>query len=100
MWGVIIILALLIPLIAVVLDSAPARALAARFERELRTSADASDERIAALEAEVERLSGEVERLSEESSFLHRLLEGRHAEPGQLPGDTGGAALPPGERRE
>ncbi len=86
MWGFIIILALLIPLIAVVLDSQLGRALAARLERD--RVGGASDERLAALESEVDRLSREVRRLEEQTEFLHRLLENKPAQ---------GGALTPGE---
>ena len=86
MWGFIIILALLIPLIAVVLDSQLGRALAARLERD--RVGGASDERLAALESEVDRLSREVRRLEEQTEFLHRLLENKPAQRGALtPGE-------------
>jgi hypothetical protein len=88
MWWTVVVLALLIPLIAVVLDSQLGRALAARLERDRPASDDGMTQRIAQLEAEVERLSGEVLRLEEETSFLHRLLE-------QKP--TTRVQLPPGE---
>lgn len=87
MWGFIVILALLIPLIAVILDSQLGRALAARLERD--RVGGASDERIAALEGEVERLSRDVRRLEEQAEFLHRLLENKPAKGGALaPGDA------------
>lgn len=71
------VLVLLIPLLAVVLDSQLGRALARRVERGGRRLDEAVVERIAALEAEVERLNGEVHRLREANEFLHRLLEGK-----------------------
>lgn len=80
----ILVLVVLIPILAIVLDSQVGRALASRLEgRGLPGGADASAERIAWLENEVDRLSGEVERLDEESRFLHRLLEER--QPGDEP---------------
>lgn len=106
MWTLIIIIALLIPLIAVVLDSAPARAIAARMEREHPEELSRVDHRIAALESEVERLTGEVERLSEEGAFLHRLLEPRKPDAAGGAGDPDardvpveGAAPPPASER-
>jgi uncharacterized protein YlxW (UPF0749 family) len=82
----VLLVALLIPLVAVVLDSQVGRALAARLEG--RQGGDSlSDRRLAALESEVDRLGREVERLEEESTFLHRLLEEKRAP----------EALPPGE---
>lgn len=84
MIAIIIILALLIPLVAVVLDSQLGRALAARLEREGGGTA-ASRERIAALESEVERLGTKLQRLEEQGDFLHRLLEERPAAERTLP---------------
>lgn len=86
----ILILVVLIPLLAIVLDSQVGRALASRLERRgLDAPSDLTAERIAFLESEVERLSNEVMRLDEESQFVHKLLtERRGAE---------GAALPPGD---
>ncbi|HEU5208491.1 MAG TPA: hypothetical protein VFU06_03685 [Longimicrobiales bacterium] len=73
---VVLLVALMIPLTAVILDSQVGRALAARLERDRELGGgDASGRRLSALEAEVERLGREVERLDEESTFLHRLLE-------------------------
>lgn len=86
----ILVLVVLIPLLAIVLDSQVGRALASRLERRSMSGApDLTAERIAFLEGEVERLTGEISRLDEESQFLHKLLEERHPDPG--------AALPPGD---
>lgn len=83
----IVVLVVLIPLLAIVLDSQVGRALASRLERRgLDGSGDHSAERIAYLETEVERLSSEVMRLDEEGQFVHRLLtEGQDAEGSSLP---------------
>ena len=75
MWSLIIILVLLIPLAAVVLDSRLGQALARRVE-----GGAPDDARLRALEVEVDRLSAEVERIQEESEFLTRLLEERTRE--------------------
>ncbi|MEN8374429.1 MAG: hypothetical protein ABFS34_03180 [Gemmatimonadota bacterium] len=83
----ILLIALLIPLLAVVLDSPPARALASRLEREGGDGPDAGP-RVAALEAEVQRLADEVRRLEEETDFLHRLLEERPPPPHLPAGDS------------
>jgi len=73
---IVLLVALMIPLTAVVLDSQVGRALAARLERDRELGGgDAANRRLSALETEVERLSGEVQRLDEESTFLHRLLD-------------------------
>ena len=89
MWQIILFLALLIPILAIVLDSQVGRALASRLEtRSLEQPDDLMAERIGYLEGEVERLSEELGRLDEESRFLQQLLDER-------PGGAG--ALPPGE---
>lgn len=83
---IVLLVALMIPLAAVILDSQVGRALAARLEgREL---AGAQATRLTVLESEVDRLSKELSRLEEESEFLHRLLEERSA---------GESLLPPGD---
>jgi hypothetical protein len=86
---IVLLVALLIPLAAVILDSQVGRALAARLERG-HGSDTLADRRLAALEGEVDRLSRELQRLDDESEFLHRLLEEKRA-----PG-----ALPPGDRTD
>jgi hypothetical protein len=90
-WQIIFILVLLIPIMAIVLDSQLGRALAGRLER--RSLSDPDDvvaKRIAYLEGELERLSGDVSRLDEESQFLHKLLAERPPT----------EALPPGESED
>ena len=78
MLWLIFILILLIPILAIVLDSQIGRALAARLEqRSLGGSGDVMVERLAYLEGEVDRLGSEVARLEEESRFLHKLLTER-----------------------
>lgn len=83
----VILIALLIPLVAVVLDSQVVRALASRIENQGRI--DAADpallRRVNHLETELDRLNGEVQRLEEETTFLHRLLENKPAPTPELP---------------
>jgi len=81
---IVLLVALMIPLTAVVLDSQVGRALAARMERERQLGEPGSNDRLTALESEVDRLGRELQRLDEESAFLHRLLESK-APPEQLP---------------
>lgn len=89
MWQIILFLVLLIPILAIVLDSQVGRALASRLEsRSLGQPDDLTGQRLGYLEGEVERLSQELARLEEESQFLHQLLDER-------PGGKG--ALPPGD---
>jgi hypothetical protein len=81
---VVLLVALMIPLTAVILDSQVGRALAARLEgnKEVGTGLTA---RLAALEGEVDRLAREVQRMDEENAFLQRLLEDRPSTEGLLP---------------
>lgn len=89
MLSVILLVVVLIPLMAIILDSQVGRAMASRLERRgLDGPPDLMAERMAFLEGEIERLSAEVARLDEESQFLHKLLAERKPDPG--------AALPPG----
>lgn len=83
MWSVFLILVLLIPLAAVILDSRLGRALASRVE-----GGGPDNARLAALETEVERLSKELQRLQEQTEFVTRLLEERTEGPA-------GRSLPP-----
>ncbi|MDH3272139.1 MAG: hypothetical protein OEN56_12445 [Gemmatimonadota bacterium] len=79
----ILVLVVLIPLLAIVLDSQVGRAFASRLERRgLDSPTDVTAERIAYLEGEVERLSSEVIRLDEESQFVHRLLTDKTSDRG------------------
>ena len=89
MIGLIFILVLLIPILAIVLDSPVGRALAAKMEgRGLSSGADkVISERLSYLEGEVERLTTEVRRLEEESQFLNNLLTDRPASQVLPPGD-------------
>lgn len=83
---IVVIIALMIPLIAVLLDSQLGRALASRLEPGRQAGLDdASGRRIAQLESELERLNGEVLRLDEETAFLHKLLENKPTTQHELP---------------
>lgn len=86
MGWIILILALMIPLIAVVLDSHLGRALADYVTKRSGTAIEpASAQRLTALETEVERLNSEILRLEEETTFLHQLLESKPRTKGELP---------------
>jgi hypothetical protein len=85
---IVLLVALMIPLTAVILDSQVGRAIAARLERGRSELDDGTLRRLGTLEGEVERLTREVERLDEASAFLQRLLEQKP------PGDQD--RLPPG----
>ncbi|MHB1194794.1 MAG: hypothetical protein ACYC6F_17345 [Longimicrobiales bacterium] len=89
MLSLILLVVVLIPLMAILLDSQVGRAMASRLERRGPDGPpDLTAERVAFLEGEIERLTSEVSRLDEESQFLHKLLAERRSDPG--------AALPPG----
>lgn len=85
---IVLLVALMIPLTAVILDSQVGRALAARLEKERDLGDAGGHRRLTALEAEVERLAREVQRLEEESTFLHRLLEDKTPPERLPPGDS------------
>lgn len=87
-WLLVVVLALTIPILAIVLDSRVGSALADRI-----SSGDAEapdrERRLETLEAEVRYLSESVESLREETEFVRSLVEGRGedaGEDGPLPG--------------
>jgi hypothetical protein len=88
----VFLLVLLIPILAIVLDSPVGRALAGRLEgKGLPSGADqVTGERLSYLEGEVERLTTEVRKLEDESQFLNQLLTDRPAS----------RVLPPGDERD
>lgn len=73
-WALVVIVVLLIPILAIVLDSQIGNALADRLSG--GATRGELDERIEALESEVRYLSATVEELREESRFLRALVEG------------------------
>ena len=85
-WAVIIGLVLMIPILAIVLDSSVGQALANRIARgdEGRDSPEI-DSRVQDLEAEVKYLGETLESLREETEFVRRLIEGSDGdEPSRL----------------
>ena len=76
-WAIIIGLVLLIPILAIVLDSSVGQALANRIARgeEDGTPPEISN-RVDELEAEVKYLTESMESLREETEFVRRLIEG------------------------
>lgn len=80
----VVLVALLIPILAIVLDSPVFHKLADR-----RNPGDTQElaQRLATLEDEVDDLNAVVRQLKEETQFLQRLLED--------PGDQPPAQLPP-----
>ncbi|HSG80805.1 MAG TPA: hypothetical protein VLC48_01040 [Gemmatimonadota bacterium] len=84
--GVVVLLLMMIPLTAIVLDSEVGRALARRLGSGT-TDAEAQA-KLQELEKEVQYLSETVQSLQEESRFVRQLLEK----------PKGQEALPPGEK--
>jgi hypothetical protein len=83
--GVVVLLLMMIPLTAIVLDSEVGRALARRLGADGSTGQ--GEARLKRLEDEVKYLSESVESLQEESRFIRQLLEKPKEQ----------EALPPGE---
>lgn len=85
--AIIILVALLIPIMAVVLDSPIGRALGRRLEGPT-TAPPAVGEltrKVEALEAEVEEVNRALQALQEESAFLQRLLADPSSRPNLPP---------------
>jgi uncharacterized SAM-binding protein YcdF (DUF218 family) len=75
--ALILIVALLIPIIGIVVDSPIGRALARRLEGPQQASPALSElaQKVELLEAEVDDLARSVQTLQDENAFLQRLLE-------------------------
>ncbi len=83
--GVVVLLVLMIPLTAIVLDSEVGRALARRLGA--GEGGAEGEARLRRLEEEVKYLSESVESLQDETGFIRKLLEKRKPQ----------ESLPPGE---
>jgi len=83
----VVVLILLIPLLAIVIDSQIGQALARRIARE--TPPGELEARMEAVEGGVRYLAGSVEGLREEAVFIRSLVEG--------PGETSGVLPPAGQ---
>ena len=79
-WAFVIVLVLMIPILAIVIDSQVGQALAARISRSVPGSDSELSTRIESLEAEVRYLSESMESLREESEFVRSLMEGPSTE--------------------
>jgi hypothetical protein len=88
--ALILIVALLIPIMGILIDSPIGRALARRLEGPAQAAPEVAElaKKIELLEAEVDDLARSVQTLQDENAFLQRLLE----EPTQR------ATLPPPPR--
>jgi len=74
-WAFVIVLVLLIPILAIVIDSQVGQALANRISRSVPDGAEDLAGRIESLEADIRYLSESFESLSEETRFVRSLLE-------------------------
>jgi len=75
--GLILLVALLIPIIGIVIDSPIGRAIARRVEGPESVPHDMQDlvKKVDLLEMEVDDLNRSVDQLKDENAFMHRLLE-------------------------
>jgi hypothetical protein len=76
--GIILLVALMIPIMGILIDSPIGRALGRRIEGpEPQVAAPVADliKRLEVVETEVEELNTQVRLLQEENQFLQRLLE-------------------------
>ena len=74
--AIFLLVALLIPILGIVVDSPIGRALARRLEGPQETTPDVSAlaKRVELLEAEVDDLARGIQSLQDENAFLQRLL--------------------------
>ena len=81
--ALILLVALLIPIIGIVVDSPIGRALARRLEGPQATPPALADlaKKVELLEAEVDDLMRSVQALQDENAFLQRLLEDQPQRP-------------------
>ena len=81
--ALILLVALLIPIMGIVVDSPIGRALARRLEGPQATPAALADlaKKVELLEAEVDDLMRSVQSLQDENAFLQRLLEDQPQRP-------------------
>jgi hypothetical protein len=87
--GIILIIALLIPIMGIVIDSPIGRALARRLEGPEQIPPDVVQlaKKVELLESEVDDLTRLVQSLQEETTFLQHLIEDAPSRP-QLPPPT------------
>jgi len=85
--GLILLVALLIPIIGIVVDSPIGRAIARRVEGPEAVPTDVLQlaKKVDLLESEVDDLNRAVDQLKEENAFLQRLLEDPSTRPSLPP---------------
>ncbi len=81
--ALILLVALLIPIMGIIVDSPIGRALARRLEgpREVPPGLDELAKKVDLLEAEVDDLTRSVQALQDENAFLQRLLSDAPSRP-------------------
>lgn len=87
-WALVILVMLMIPLLAIVIDSEFGRAFARRISGDEITDGGELKARIDQLESELRYLTESLQEVKEETGFLRSLL-------GEEP--TGSRSLPPGD---
>lgn len=88
--GIILLVALMIPIMGIVIDSPIGKALGRRIEGpepQVATPITDLQKRLEAVESEVDDLSTQVRQLQEENQFLQRLLEEQPRRPALPPSD-------------
>lgn len=86
-WAFVILVMLMIPLLAIVIDSEFGRAFARRISGDATAGDEELAQRLEQLEAEVRYLNESLEALREESAFLRSLMEGESESRSLPPGD-------------
>ena len=81
-WAFVIVLVLLIPILAIVIDSQVGQALANRISRSVPEGAKDLAVRIECLEADIRYLSESFESLRDDTEFVRALLEAPESEAG------------------
>jgi len=84
-WALVLLVVLMIPILAIVIDSEFGRALARRIARDNSDEDGQLQERISSLEGEVRYLAESLESIRDETGFLRSLLDGEPAESRNLP---------------
>ena len=83
-WAFVIVLVLLIPILAIVIDSQVGQALANRISRSVPEGAQDLATRIESLEADIRYLSESFESLRDDTDFVRSLLEAPVSEAGSI----------------
>lgn len=84
-WALVILVVLMIPILAIVIDSEFGRAFARRISGDEIPDAGELTRRIDQLEGEVRYLTESLQEVKEETGFLRSLLGEQSAQPRGLP---------------